>query len=681
MFDVRDHIKKLLLLVPAGCVVLAAGITISGYEAQPVKAKEKSIPEFQLVKEETESTTSLFDNMETVTLPEVEKQTKEAVVLTRDTSESNRTYKDGTYYGSGTGFGGKLTVEVVIQDGKIVSVTLVENEGDDHPYIDNASALLQSIVATQSTNVDAVSGATYSSAGLIEAVRNALAQAAVSGMGSAVTADQTVQKETQASSGTTSLTGAEEQGKTYRNGTYTGMAVCVPDGEEEFDAYTLTLNVTIADDKIVGISDIKGSGDRYISANDRYLAKASAIAENIIQSGGIEVDAVSGATCSSNAIRQAVKNAMEQARITQIAEAPTQQVTVPVRTETVSKETQTTTALSGDETEGKIYKNGIYTGTARCIPDEDEEFEEYLLSLQITVVNDKIVAVSDVKGGGDGYDSANDRYISKAAQGSSTSQGMVDRILASGVVNDPAEFDVVSKATCSSNAIVQAVMNALEQAKRGSSGETTETTKKPEETTKEITTPADSTEETTTPGESTEETTIPADSTEETTTKPEESTGEETTKPEDETGKYYKNGTYHVQADCEPDEDQEFEAYTLSLDLTTQNDRITKIENIAGSGAAYDTANNTYIKRAAQGTSKYTGMVTQILEASGLYQENGELLPFDTVSKATCSSNAILTACQSALQQAAEKESDKVELLTLRRSRVSERFKTIYQNN
>lgn len=661
MFDVRDHIKKLLLLVPAGCVVLVAGITISGYEAQPVRAKEKSIPEFQLVKEETESKVSLFDYMETVTLPEAENQTKEAVVLTRDTSESDRTYKDGTYYGSGTGFGGKLMVEVVIQDGKIVSVTLVENEGDDHPYIDNASALLQSIVAAQSTNVDAVSGATYSSAGLIEAVRNALAQAAVSGTGSAVTADQTVQKETQASSGTTSLTGAEEQGKTYRNGTYTGMAVCVPDGEEEFDAYTLTLNVTIADDKIVGISDIKGSGDRYISANDRYLAKASAIAENIIQSGGIEVDAVSGATCSSNAIRQAVKNAMEQARITQIAEAPTQQVTVPVRTETVSKETQTTTALSGDETEGKIYKNGIYTGTARCIPDEDEEFEEYLLSLQITVVNDKIVAVSDVKGNGDGYDSANDRYISKAAQGSSTSQGMVDRILASGVVNEPAEFDVVSKATCSSNAIVQAVMNALEQAKRGSSGETTETTKKPEETTKETTTPEESTGET--------------------TTKPQESTGETTTKPEDETGKYYKNGTYHVQTDCEPDEDQEFEAYTLSLDLTMQNDRITKIENIAGSGAAYDTANNTYIKRAAQGTSKYTGMVTQILEAGGLYQENGELLPFDTVSKATCSSNAILTACRSALQQAAERESDKVQLLTLRRSRVSERFKTIYQNN
>ena len=656
MFDVRDYIKKLLLLVPAGCVVLAAGITISGYEVQQVKVKEKSIPQFQLVKEETESKTSPFDIMETVTLPEVETQTKEAVVLTKDTAEQERTYRDGTYYGSGTGFGGKLTVEVVIQDGKISSITLVENEGDDHPYIDHASTLLQSIVTTQSTNVDAVSGATYSSAGLIEAVRNALAQAVVSGTDSVVTADQ---KETQldasqTSSGMTQLTGTETQGQIYRNGTYTGMAVCVPDAEEEFDAYTLTLNVTIANDRIVGISDIKGSGDRYITDNDRYLAKAAGIAEKIIQSPTAEADVVSGATCSSNAILQAVQNAMEQAKIIQTAEKPLQPETVPVRTETVSKETQTTTALSGDETEGKIYKNGIYTGTARCIPDEDEEFEEYILSLQITVVNDKIIAVSDVKGSGEQYDSANDRYILKAAQGNSTQQGMVDRILASGVVTDNgAEFDVVSKATCSSNAILEAVRNALEQAKRENIGEPAQTSAAETEGKTE---------------ESTEETT---------TEKPEESTKES----EEATGKYYKNGTYHVQADCEPDEEQEFEAYTLSLDLTVQNDRIKKIDHVAGSGERYDVSNDTYIKRAVQGTKKYTGIVTQILEAGGLYQTTGELLPFDTVSKATCSSKAIITACQSALQQAAEKENEKIQLLTLRRSRIHERFKIIYQNN
>ena len=336
-----------------------------------------------------------------------------------------------------------------------------------------------------------------------------------------------------------------------------------------------------------------------------------------------------------------------------------------MRTETVSKETQTTTALSGDETEGKIYKNGIYTGTARCIPDEDEEFEEYILSLQITVVNDKIIAVSDVKGSGEQYDSANDRYILKAAQGNSTQQGMVDRILASGVVNEPAEFDVVSKATCSSNAIVEAVRNALEQAKRENIGEPAQTSAAETEGKTE-----ESTEETTTekPEESTEETT---------TEKPEESTKES----EETTGKYYKNGTYHVQADCEPDEEQEFEAYTLSLDLTVQNDRITKIDHVAGSGERYDVSNDTYIKRAVQGTKKYTGIVTQILEAGGLYQTTGELLPFDTVGKATGSSKAIITACQSALQQAAEKENEKIQVLTLRRSRIHERFKIIYQNN
>ena len=230
----------------------------------------------------------------------------------------------------------------------------------------------------------------------------------------------------------------------------------------------------------------------------------------------------------------------------------------------------------------------------------------------------------------------------------------MDRILASGVVTDNgAEFDVVSKATCSSNAILEAVRNALEQAKRENIGEPAQTSAAETEGKTE---------------ESTEETT---------TEKPEESTKES----EEATGKYYKNGTYHVQADCEPDEEQEFEAYTLSLDLTVQNDRITKIDHVAGSGERYDVSNDTYIKRAVQGTKKYTGIVTQILEAGGLYQTTGELLPFDTVSKATCSSKAIITACQSALQQAAEKENEKIQLLTLRRSRIHERFKIIYQNN
>ena len=78
-------------------------------------------------------------------------------------------YQDGTYTGTGTGFAGPITVQVIIKGGKIAEITVLSTS-DDSPYIDNAKALLKNIVAVQSTNVDTVSGATYSSVGLISAV-------------------------------------------------------------------------------------------------------------------------------------------------------------------------------------------------------------------------------------------------------------------------------------------------------------------------------------------------------------------------------------------------------------------------------------------------------------------------------------------------------------------------------
>ena len=89
-------------------------------------------------------------------------------------------YKDGTYYGTGTGFGGTLKVKVEISGGKITDIQIMENQ-DGSEYISKASALINAIISSQSTNVDTVSGATYSSVGIIQAVRDALSQAAVSG--------------------------------------------------------------------------------------------------------------------------------------------------------------------------------------------------------------------------------------------------------------------------------------------------------------------------------------------------------------------------------------------------------------------------------------------------------------------------------------------------------------------
>ena len=96
--------------------------------------------------------------------------------------EDPSAYKDGTYYGTGTGFGGTLKVKVEISGGKITSIQIMENQ-DGSEYISKASALINTIIQNQSTNVDTVSGATYSSVGIIQAVRDALSQAAVSTSG------------------------------------------------------------------------------------------------------------------------------------------------------------------------------------------------------------------------------------------------------------------------------------------------------------------------------------------------------------------------------------------------------------------------------------------------------------------------------------------------------------------
>ena len=97
--------------------------------------------------------------------------------------EEPAAYRDGTYYGTGTGFGGTMKVCVVVSGGKIASIDIVENS-DTPSYLSSASSLISTIISTQSTNVDTVSGATYSSRGIIEAVRSALSQAAVNGSSS-----------------------------------------------------------------------------------------------------------------------------------------------------------------------------------------------------------------------------------------------------------------------------------------------------------------------------------------------------------------------------------------------------------------------------------------------------------------------------------------------------------------
>ena len=88
------------------------------------------------------------------------------------------------------------------------------------------------------------------------------------------------------------------------------------------------------------------------------------------------------------------------------------------------------------------------------------EKTEYQLSMKVTIRNDKIVSITDVSGDGD---AANDSYIKKAANGTSSKKGVVSQIITKGM---PEEIDTVSRATCSSNAIIDGCKKALEMALR-----------------------------------------------------------------------------------------------------------------------------------------------------------------------------------------------------------------------
>lgn len=87
-------------------------------------------------------------------------------------------YKDGTYEGTGIGFGGEITVSVTVADGRVTDITVLSADGEDPAYYNQALAVLDKIVSTQSAEVDTVSGATFSSTGLIDAAADALGKAA-----------------------------------------------------------------------------------------------------------------------------------------------------------------------------------------------------------------------------------------------------------------------------------------------------------------------------------------------------------------------------------------------------------------------------------------------------------------------------------------------------------------------
>ena len=393
-------------------------------------------------------------------------------------------YKDGTYYGSGTGFGGPLKVMVEISGGKIASIQIVENS-DGSDYISKAASLIDSIITTQSTNVDTVSGATYSSVGIIQAVRDALGQAAVNG-----TSDSTQNNNNNSSSDddSSTVTGTVP----YKEGIYYGTA--------EGYSGDVSVAVVIQEKTIKAILITESSDD------EAFFNRAMDVVKKVIRTQKTDdVDTVSGATYSSKGLLNAIENALKQAEKvtngesidekpdltelkeliekaekleedkytetswavlqTRLADAKdtleeTKQTAVDKAVEKLKTAIAQLESKDGKDEENTKYVSGTYEVTVPCTPDEDEDFEEYELTMSVEIRNDKIVSITDITGDGA---SSNDSYIKRAVNGTSSIKGVVSQIIDKGM---PEDIDTVSRATCSSNAILEGCKKVLEAAER-----------------------------------------------------------------------------------------------------------------------------------------------------------------------------------------------------------------------
>ena len=370
----------------------------------------------------------------------------QGTTTTPTTSVPKGGYKDGIYQGSGTGFGGTITVQVTISGGKIASIEILSAAGETGSYFASAKGVISKMISGQTPNVDAVSGATYSSNGIIQAVQNALSKA---GKGKAAkTTKKTTKKNTNTSNKTTTpVEITKPSGEvTYKDGMYTAEA-------EGFDG-PIKVTVTIKDGKITAITNTN-------TDTKEYFNKAwNSIQPKILEKQAVYgVDTVSGATFSSNGILKAVQKALEQAAVN-VTPAP--EVTV-----TPTPAPTTAPAPVIPDTPKVLYNDGTYTGIGIGYGGK--------INICVTIKDGMITEVSQSNEG------ETPRYFRNAwnvIQPAILAKQSTDGI------------DTVSGATYSSEGILYGAKSALEQALKTSDTTPTPTaTPNPTETPEPTSTP------------------------------------------------------------------------------------------------------------------------------------------------------------------------------------------------
>ena len=213
-------------------------------------------------------------------------------------------YMDGTYEGSGKGYRSTINVKVKVESGNISSITIV-NHNEDEPFFSNAKNVISEIILNQTTDVKTVSGATYSSNGIIDAVVNALS------ITENISVNNIIKENVNSNINSSTNTNNEinnDSNNVNTNIVNSSSLSNIADGTYEGSGKgyksTVIVKVKVESGKISSITIVSHNDD------EPYFNKAKNVVDKIILNQTINVQTVSGATYSCNGIIEAVANAL-----------------------------------------------------------------------------------------------------------------------------------------------------------------------------------------------------------------------------------------------------------------------------------------------------------------------------------------------------------------------------------
>jgi len=594
--------KEIIFILPSLCIALLLFLGISNNKNIFPKLEninpleEKTIKADEIDDKEDELDEDMQDEEDDEKVEEESKASEKQEV-------KGNTFKDGEYEGVAKGYGGNIVVSVIIKNGKIDNIIVKNHSGETPAFYDKACVLVEKIISKQSTNVDVVSGATFSSNGIINAVIDALNKACVDD-------SMVIEKKDNDEKVNTNDNQKDNKSKTNKDkkvkkhgelidGVYEGSSIC-----DVFN-YVVNLKIKVKKKKVVAIYGLKIT-DNEDEANMKYVNMAwKKTVKKLLKNTDGNVDVVSGATYSSNAIIDAYLDAYNKA-----VGSKKDKIDKNKKNKKEKEDTEKKDDINNDNENvvpGKV-KDGTYHVSTECTPDERNAFAAYTLSCDVIFKDGKLFNMTNFTSDAE----SNRPYYLKACNGNKKMAGVVIQLIEK---QSATAISAVSGATCSSKSIRKLYILAYNKAV-GSDGE--------ENVDDNI------------------QTETPKDNGEKIDDKKDDENKEDDNEQEGEN--IYlgvKDTTVRVSVNVYPDEWEDFEEYVLTCDVTFENERLKNIEVIE----VEDETNLFYCMKSLTGMGDSKGLLEQFM----LFDNTSDVV---SVSGATCSSVAFKEAVKKAVVEA-----------------------------